>query len=249
MPNAMGLAGGLPGAAVRALRVADSDVANRLQSGEPLPTTIEEAGGHLEVLEPKHPRTPLGSNDIWYHSWQAGAGFGDPLDRDPEAVERDVRNLAVSPAAAGEIYGVVIKDGRLNLPATEDRRAQMRRERIGREPKAQQPAAPGRLIGDLLLVQENGETRCARCGEPLGFERAVGARAAAQVIETSLDPAGPHRGQDYGDLGFRLQRRVCPGCGSQIHAELVYRGERLVEPPGGPVEPVAYVRRVEGGET
>ena len=43
-----------------------------------------------------------------------GGGWGDPLDRDPERVLRDVRNELVSPAAAERDYGVVVDvDGRV----------------------------------------------------------------------------------------------------------------------------------------
>ena len=39
-----------------------------------------------------------------------GGGWGDPFDRDPEAVARDVRNEVVSREAAREVYGVVLSD-------------------------------------------------------------------------------------------------------------------------------------------
>jgi N-methylhydantoinase B len=248
MPNAIGLAGGLPGAAVRALRVAGSDVAARIERGDPLPMQLEEAGGVPEVLQPKHPRTPLATGDIWYHSWQAGAGYGDPLDRDPEAVHRDLRNLAVSPAAAADIYGVVVNDGRVDAEATEARRAELRRERLGRAPNGTSASISGRFVGDCLVVGEGRNTYCSQCGEPLGSEGPVGARGHARVLETSLEAAGPHRGQDYGDLGFRLVRRICPGCGSLFHAELAYRGDRLVAPPEALVELVGYARSAEEAE-
>jgi N-methylhydantoinase B len=157
-------------------------------------------------------------------------------------VHRDVRNLAVSPGAARDVYGVVIDRGRLDEAATETRRWELRRERIGREPKPTGVGRAGRWVGDALVVQDGGETHCARCDEPLGSEGQVGARAHARVLESSLDPAGPHRGQDYGDLGFRLLRYVCPGCATQLHAELAYRGSRLVDPPDAVAEAVRYVR-------
>jgi len=40
-----------------------------------------------------------------------GGGYGDPLDREPERVLTDVIHGWVSPAAARDIYGVVIADG------------------------------------------------------------------------------------------------------------------------------------------
>ena len=48
-----------------------------------------------------------------------GGGVGDPRDRDPQAVLRDVVDGYVSIDAAGELYGVTIRqlrEGRVLLP-------------------------------------------------------------------------------------------------------------------------------------
>jgi N-methylhydantoinase B len=56
-----------------------------------------------------------------------GGGYGDPLERDPEAVLEDVRDEKVSVAAAREAYGVVVTDeGDLDRAATRERRETMR---------------------------------------------------------------------------------------------------------------------------
>jgi N-methylhydantoinase B len=39
-----------------------------------------------------------------------GGGFGDPLDRDPQAVRNDVREEFISVASARDDYGVVLRD-------------------------------------------------------------------------------------------------------------------------------------------
>jgi N-methylhydantoinase B len=165
-------------------------------------------------------------------------------------VIRDVLDLTVSPSAAADIYAVVITAGTVDEKATAELREQRRRERIGQEPKPFLTSKePGREVGDSLLVREDGETACARCGTPLGSSGPVGARTQAVMLESSLDPAGPHRGQAYGDLGFRLRRYACPGCGIQFHAELAYEGDRLVSPPDTEAETVPYVRRsAESGQ-
>jgi hypothetical protein len=54
-----------------------------------------------------------------------------------------------------------------------------------------------------------------------------------------LDAAGPARGQDYGDRGFRHRIQVCPGCAAALHADLIYDGVRLTEPAEGPAEVIA----------
>ncbi|WP_247730731.1 hydantoinase B/oxoprolinase family protein [Halovivax limisalsi] len=58
-----------------------------------------------------------------------GGGYGDPLERDPEAVLEDVRDEKVSAEAARERYGVVVSDGELDREATQDRREELRAAR------------------------------------------------------------------------------------------------------------------------
>ena len=64
-----------------------------------------------------------------------GGGWGDPLERDPKRVLRDVRNELVSPAAAEQDYGVVIDIERwaVDEAATAKLRAQLRAVRDGGE--------------------------------------------------------------------------------------------------------------------
>jgi N-methylhydantoinase B len=47
-----------------------------------------------------------------------GGGWGDPLERDPELVLADVREQLLDPAAAEELYGVVVVDGAVDEAAT-----------------------------------------------------------------------------------------------------------------------------------
>lgn len=61
----------------------------------------------------------IGPGDIVSVRSPAGGGYGSPLRRAPELVAEDVRSGLVSRDAAGELYGVVIADGHLDLVATE----------------------------------------------------------------------------------------------------------------------------------
>jgi N-methylhydantoinase B len=68
-----------------------------------------------------------------------GGGWGDPLDRDADAVARDVRDGKVSAAAAEGDYGVVLLAGPVADPvadpaATAALRARLRGERPARRP-------------------------------------------------------------------------------------------------------------------
>jgi len=54
-----------------------------------------------------------------------GGGWGDPLERDVDAVLADVANQLYSEAVAGDLYGVVVDGGHLDAAATADRRRQL----------------------------------------------------------------------------------------------------------------------------
>jgi N-methylhydantoinase B len=56
-----------------------------------------------------------------------GGGWGDPLERDPAAVRADVVEQFISPQAAREHYGVVLRgDGSVDHAATEQARNALR---------------------------------------------------------------------------------------------------------------------------
>jgi N-methylhydantoinase B len=63
-----------------------------------------------------------------------GGGWGDPIERDPAAVQRDVEWGKVSAAAARSDYGVVLVEGLVDIAGTEALRASVRAARTGDEP-------------------------------------------------------------------------------------------------------------------
>ena len=71
-------------------------------------------------------------NDINACVQCGGGGYGDPLERDPELVLKDVKNGDVTIPFAREAYGVVIdpKTITVNLKETEKQRKEMIEERL-----------------------------------------------------------------------------------------------------------------------
>jgi N-methylhydantoinase B len=69
--------------------------------------------------------------DIFRHVLAGAGGWGDPLERDPAAVLKDVRNELLSPHKAADDYGVIVDTaGRtVDAPATAKRREEIRRAR------------------------------------------------------------------------------------------------------------------------
>jgi N-methylhydantoinase B len=68
--------------------------------------------------------------DVFRHEVAGAGGFGDPLERDPAAVARDVQNEVVSSEAARADYGVVLDDqSGIDPAATERLRGELRTAR------------------------------------------------------------------------------------------------------------------------
>jgi N-methylhydantoinase B len=69
----------------------------------------------------------LRTGDVYRHVMAGGGGFGNPLERDPERVRRDVLDGKVTRTHAREAYGVVLSDSEelpvVDVNATEKLRA------------------------------------------------------------------------------------------------------------------------------
>lgn len=233
LPNALGLSGGLPGAAIRVLRIRQSDIGERLAGGRPLPASLDEMRGQRETMPQKHPRTPFLSDEVWYHHWQGGAGYGDPLDRDPGAVARDVCRRFTSPDCAALIYGVVLTpDGHVDPEGTKRERERIRERRRREASPAEVPVsdrdpAPlgtGWPITEYVeIVRPSGLARCRRCGHGLA-RGGTNHTAGCLRLREPLTAAGPNRGEAYDRGRFWLECYVCPGCATLLEAELVHAG-------------------------
>ncbi|MFG1223306.1 hydantoinase B/oxoprolinase family protein [Xanthobacter wiegelii] len=75
--------------------------------------------------------------DLYLNYMRGGPGFGDPLDREPQAVADDINGGYVLERLAGDVYGVVVKTGPDGLvvvdeAATKAARAQIRKDRIAK---------------------------------------------------------------------------------------------------------------------
>ena len=69
--------------------------------------------------------------DIIHIHSPGGGGRGSPLEREPERVLLDVERGYVSSNAAEALYGVVIRDGAVEIVATRARRAALRARTLG----------------------------------------------------------------------------------------------------------------------
>ena len=108
-------------------------------------TLIRTDGEEID-LPSKVRDVPVFAGDQLVFETAGAGGVGDPLERDPESVAKDVRWNLVSPEAAADDYGVVVGDeGVVDAAATESRREEIRGSR---------GELPGFDHGDLPDLEE-----------------------------------------------------------------------------------------------
>jgi N-methylhydantoinase B len=82
------------------------------------------------------------AGDVVTYFSPVGGGYGDPLERDPQAVLRDVLERWVSAKAAHDVYGVVLAEEGPHPGLTVDPQGtRERRETLSRERDARRDAA------------------------------------------------------------------------------------------------------------
>ena len=87
---------------------------------------LEKPDGTTRILPNKADGIPVEEGDILHFITWGGGGWGDPLERDPALVAKEVRQGLVTPEGSRR-YGVVCDaEGRLDRAATDALRAEMR---------------------------------------------------------------------------------------------------------------------------
>jgi N-methylhydantoinase B len=137
----IGTAGGLPATGGRVWHAENAGVREAFAAG-----TVPSGPDALRELAP-HGFTPgaradnrLGVDDVFELIANPGAGWGDPLDREPARVARDLAAGRLRPADANGIYGVVTdSDGQVDPAATAELRMTIRRERLSAARPARKP--------------------------------------------------------------------------------------------------------------
>lgn len=104
------------------------------KAGAPFLATAD-FGGHDVKLDGLVDGFPLKAGQVLRVQTTGGGGWGDPLEREPDLVKRDVEQGKVSAKAARAEYGVVLKRGRIageytvDAAATRAQRSTLRRAR------------------------------------------------------------------------------------------------------------------------
>lgn len=224
IPTSLGLWGGLPGATNRDLIKRGTDIREQLGRGD-IPQSLEGLSGETEIIPPKERDMLQHPGDVWEVRWAAGGGFGDPLEREAEAVLTDVLGEMVGIDDARQIYGVVIEGDRIDAGATGDLRREMRAARL--EGAGDSPGKPdGETVTDLgptLRVIRSGsgdEVVCRECGSTFGAlagwkTRAVELARSVETVNSEIDSPAP-----YVDVPVLFRSYFCGGCGRAVDGEV-----------------------------
>ena len=114
--------------------------------GAPSRKTLIRADGETVDLPSKISGVPVFAGDRLVFETAGAGGVGDPLERDPALVAKDVRWALIGAEAAATDYGVVVAaDGSVDEGATEAKRQELRGSRGER---------PGFDHGDLPELEE-----------------------------------------------------------------------------------------------
>jgi N-methylhydantoinase A/oxoprolinase/acetone carboxylase beta subunit/N-methylhydantoinase B/oxoprolinase/acetone carboxylase alpha subunit len=129
-PEAPGIFGALPASVQGNLVHRSSDVPAQLEAGRIPLDPSEVMSESIDALEAKD-NTQLNTGDAHFAWYSGGGGYGDPLERDPELVVRDLLEGLCTPDVVSGIYGVVVEDGRVDTDATQAAREGIRARRLG----------------------------------------------------------------------------------------------------------------------
>ncbi len=226
----LGLNGGLPSTGGRMWRAEDTGVLDAFARGE-LPSTPEalRALGDGGPPPPKKFDNRMRPGDLFETMPQPGAGFGDPLLRDPDLVRSDLEQGRLSADEAVRVYGVrIVADGAVDAAASERLRQEIRAARLreARPPRAlregtARPDVRVTAVVDAGCGADGAVLACGRCAQVLGAAD-QGYRHGCCELEQPLTALGPYFEDPAQQVGAEIVLRIylCPGCATQLDSEV-----------------------------
>ncbi len=175
---------------------------------------IHRADGSAKIIDVSTSGEMVHKGDSLEIRLASGGGFGDPLDRDPELVERDLRRGRLTPDQAREAYGVIAGDGE----ATARLRDEQRKARLARATPAIRPRARGDIAPSgepqplYPGVVHHGPVAIAEAsGAPLALAPHAWTDGCPTLVEPRWDAEGP-------DVVYRTW--LDPETGRALHVEV-----------------------------
>lgn len=227
IPTAPGLFGGYPACTNSYSFLRQSDILEWFKARR-MPSDISELTGEPVTLQLRQLDIRQDPTDVYAVAFAAGAGYGDPIERDPDRVARDVEVGYVSRRAAHDLFRVVFRGDTLEVDreATARLRHQALAERLGREPRPPQVAGQEVLMPvteylNLVRQEDRRLLACARCGHAL-CRADENYKAHCLRIDRPIQAANPLIGDParFIDAAVSFRQFCCPACGGLIENEV-----------------------------
>jgi N-methylhydantoinase B len=229
-----GLVGGLPATGGRMWHAAGTTIQDEFAAGRlpAEPEALRRLAPDGAAPPPKKFDNTLRVGDLFEVMPSPGAGYGDPVHRDPALVAEDVSRSALTAEQADAIYGVVLSGDAPDEQATLDRRQRLRDERLAHAtgPVVAPPVVEGphRHVANLIdsvAVYATDDVRllaCSTCEAPLAPAQGD-YRDGSSVLEVRLEMIDDRvfldpRTQVDDDLVLR--QYLCPACGVILDASI-----------------------------
>jgi N-methylhydantoinase B len=186
---------------------------------------VHHADGSSEQVEVNASGVLVGSDDWFEMRLANGGGFGDPLDRDPDAVASDVAAGRFEADDARRIYGVVLEEsGAADLVGTSNERDRLRRRRLAEATPPPRPlgsvpegAGAGPAMPILPGVVQRGSVAYAEeSGTPLAVAPDHWSDGCPVLVERRWPDGPPVVTRSYLD----------PGSGRALFVEVALDGVR-----------------------
>ncbi|MFC2008096.1 hydantoinase B/oxoprolinase family protein [Chloroflexota bacterium] len=246
--SSWGLFGGYPVGNILAenrLLLSNENIMQEMYQKRMYPTTIDELDAPWGVNAKRSSdfhfernlggiRIDVGKHDIVGHSYGYGGGYGDPIERDPLAVVKDVKNEACSLEVALKVYGVVFNPERFEVDyeATRKRREEIKQERLSKgvrlTPEERtgkvEPSARKRSVMMIteyveIIEKENGDKviSCIKCGYEFCSLKDNYKKYALRWTREPQELKKVLKGEPI--LTY-YQEYICPGCGTLLQVDL-----------------------------
>ena len=229
-----GLLGGNPGGRAFYHVKQGTDIDARLAAGK-IPQSLDEVTGEVVPTYWKGTPVRLDHGSVWVTNLPNFAGYGDPLDRDPALVGRDLSDGKMTVEEAARVYAVVAdQSGAVASEKTLAEREERRRQRLGGDRpdsdlrRKLEPLKDAKrvVVNDNLSVIKTavGTRYLCSCGQDLG-PADVNFKDSCKVNESTVESMGPGYAAFATDVMEQMCFRefFCPWCGARQATEVARR--------------------------
>ncbi|TDA63680.1 MAG: hydantoinase B/oxoprolinase family protein [Clostridia bacterium] len=239
LPLALGMLGGYPGSVQANVIARNTNIKDILSHGV-LPTRLEGiTASEVKTLPAKH-ITELGFNDIHIAVYSGGGGYGDPLERDPRLVRKDLANGLCTTKYAADVYGVIFSDTEnfvVDTEATFQRRQEIRDDRLRNAThvgttadnnSTEQQIGNIQTLTDCLAIGNvaGGKVICCPSCQHIYGPHTSDPRLGAAFRERALiDLSEVNKYATSEDICLR--EFFCPGCGLLIAVDVVRTNDEV----------------------